>query len=55
MSINDDRVHPLSLLAGRPWVEPADAQRGEAARRAAGGGRLSAGAGRGEADRGLSS
>lgn len=31
MSINDDRLYPLALLAGRPRVEPADAERREAA------------------------
>lgn len=32
LSINDDRLYPLALLAGRPRVEPADAERREAAR-----------------------
>jgi DNA-binding CsgD family transcriptional regulator len=31
LSINDDRLYPLALLAGRPRVEPADAERREAA------------------------
>lgn len=32
LSINDDRLYPLALLAGRSRVEPADAERREAAR-----------------------